>query len=106
MQSARVNAIYTAFATLVFTGLQYFQGERSVMVLAVGAVMFFVFTFFMLRLINRVTSVMVGGLSRKRGERTSDADAERGPEVIEPTTSRPEHVRRRRERRTRRGRRS
>lgn len=102
MQSARVNAIYTAFATVVFTALQYFQGERSVTVLAVGAVMFFVFTFFMLRLINRLMVVLIGNAGRKRGAR---AEVERGPEVIEQTTSRPDHVRRRRERRGRRGRR-
>lgn len=99
MQSARGNAIYTAFATLVFTGLQYFQGERDAVVLLVSGAMFFLFTFFMLRLISRVMLVITQGLGKRRQDRE---EASRGPAEVTPTTTRPEHVRRRRERRRRR----
>ncbi len=102
MQSARANAIYTAFATLVFTGIQYLQDERDPMVLAVTAAMFFFFTFFMLRLISRVMMVVTQGLGKRRPARGARDQDERGPEQVQATTTRPDHVRRRRERRRRR----
>lgn len=102
MQSARGNLIYTVFATVAFTVIQYIQGTTEPLVLLATAAMFFVFTFFMLRLINRVMTVVGIGVQRRRAGRHDD---EKGPAVVEATTARPEHVRRRRERRGRRGRR-
>lgn len=99
MESVRGNLIYTGFATVVFTGLQYFTGLREPLPLAITAVLFFGFTYFMLRLVSRLTGVVVGGFGRGRAAKK---DAVRAVTPIEPTTTRPDHVRRRRDRRRRR----
>jgi hypothetical protein len=99
VQTARGNLIYTAFATAVFTVIQYVGGVTEPGVLLLTALMFFAFTYLMLRLISRVMGIVVSGFGNKRRERD---EAERGAEVTEPTTTRPDHVRRRRDRRRRR----
>jgi hypothetical protein len=104
VQTIRGNLIYTAFATSMFIGIQWLDGVRGIELFAISGVMFFVFTFFMLRLVQRVLGIVMK--NRPPSSRTGNArhrrDAEPGPAVIEPTTERPEHVRRRRERRRRR----
>lgn len=102
MNTVRGSLIYTAFATVVFLGIQWFQDVRDVPLLAISGAMFFLFTFFMLRLIQRVLALFIKPRPA-RGRRTYDDDREPGPAVIEPTSDRLEHNRRRREaRRTRR----
>lgn len=105
MQTVRGNLIYTAFATAVFLGIQWIDGARDPQLLAFSGVFFYIFTFFMLRLVHRVLGIFMknrpprvrGGQARgRRGEE------DRGPAIVPPTTERPEHVRRRRERRRRR----
>jgi hypothetical protein len=98
VESVRGNLIYTAFATVVFTGLQYFTGLKEPLPLAITAVLFFGFTYFMLRLVSRLTGVVIGGFGRGRAKK----DEARAVTPIEPTTTRPNHVRRRRDRRRRR----
>lgn len=98
MESVRGNLIYTAFATAVFTGLQYFTGLKDPLPLAITALLFFGFTYFMLRLVSRLTGVVVGGFGRGRAKK----DRAQPVAPIEPTTTRPDHVRRRRDRRRRR----
>jgi len=99
MHTAKGNAIYTAFATAVFTAVQYISGITDPLSLLITALMFFVFTFAMLRLINRVMAVVIDGFSKRR---KAKEEANRGPEALQPTTERPDHVRRRRERSRRR----
>ncbi|MGE3960301.1 MAG: hypothetical protein AB7F65_01300 [Dehalococcoidia bacterium] len=98
MNTVRGSLIYTAFATTVFLGIQWIDDVRDPVTLGTAAVMFFLFTFFMLRLIQRVMSIVVKGA----GPRRRDAGREPGPAVIEATTDRPEHARKRREARRRR----
>ena len=105
MQTVRGNLIYTAFATAIFLGIQWFDSVRDVELLAISGVMFFVFTFFMLRLVQRILAIfMKNRPSRARGGQTRArrGEEDRGPAVVPPTTERPEHVRRRRSRRRRR----
>ncbi|MEX1022250.1 MAG: hypothetical protein WD058_03790 [Dehalococcoidia bacterium] len=99
MNSARGNLIYTAFAAVVFTVIQYVGGERDAVVLATTGLMFFVFTFGMLRVINRLMQPLIERAARKRRARV---EADRGPTEVPPRTARPDHVRRRRDRRRRR----
>lgn len=99
MQSLRGQLIYTLVATVVFTVVQYMQDVTEPVALAFTAGMFFLFTFFMLRLLTRVLTLMLGGARKRRAERE---EAEKGPAVTEPTTTRPDHVRRRRARARRR----
>lgn len=102
MQTVRGNLIYTGFATLIFLGIQWYDDIRDWQMLAISGVMFFAFTFFMLRLIQRVMgAVFKNRTPQNRGRRGERDDEERGPAVVPPTTARPEHVRRRRERRRR-----
>lgn len=101
MNTVRGSLIYTVFATTVFLALQWFQDTREWQVLLVSGLLFFGFTFSMLRLIHRVLAILIkpGAPRQRRGGR------EAGPSVTEPTTDRPDHVRRRREARRPRGRR-
>lgn len=103
MNTLRGSLIYTAFATAVFLGIQWMDDVRDSQVLAISGAMFFLFTFFMLRLIQRVLALVIKPRADRR-RRGRDAE-ERGPAIIEPTTERPDHVRRRRETRRPRGRR-
>jgi len=106
VNTLRGSLIYTAFATIVFLGIQWMDDIRDWQVLAISGAMFFLFTFFMLRLIQRVLALVIKPRAdRARGSRRGRDDEERGPAVIEPTTERPDHVRRRRETRRSRGRR-
>ncbi len=102
MNTLRGSLIYTAFATAVFLGIQWMDDVRDWQLLAISGVMFFGFTFAMLRLIQRVLAIVIKPRERRR---KGVADREPGPAVIEPTTERPNHVRRRRETRRTRGRR-
>jgi len=102
VNTLRGSLIYTAFATLVFLGIQWFGDVRDWELLAFSGLMFFAFTFFMLRLIQRLMAIVIKPTARTR--RRPDA-REPGPAVIEATTERPDHVRRRREARRTRGRR-
>lgn len=101
MNTVRGTLIYTVFATVVFLGIQWIDDVRDWQVLAISGVMFFGFTFAMLRLIQRVLAIVI----KPRAPRSRRGDREPGPAVIEPTTERPDHVRRRRETRRPRGRR-
>lgn len=101
MNTLRGTLIYTVFATVVFLGIQWIDDVRDWQVLAISGVMFFVFTFAMLRLIQRVLAIVI----KPRAPRSRNGDREPGPAVVEPTTERPDHVRRRRETRRPRGRR-
>jgi hypothetical protein len=103
VNTLRGSLIYTAFATVVFLGIQWLDDIRDWQVLAISGAMFFLFTFFMLRLIQRVLALVIKPRA-ERGRQGRDAE-ERGPVVIERTTDRPDHVRRRRESRRPRGRR-
>jgi hypothetical protein len=104
VQTVRGNLIYTGFATAIFLFIQWLDNVRDWQVLAFTAVMFFVFTFFMLRLIQRILNAVLKNRGpqnrRARGRRAEDE--ERGPAEQPQTTARPDHVRRRRERRRRR----
>ncbi len=102
MNTVRGSLIYTAFATLAFLGIQWIDDVRDPVTLAAGGVMFFVFTFFMLRLIQRVMGIVVKGSG---ADRRRTGNREPGPTTVEATTERPEHARRRREARRPRGRR-
>ena len=102
MNSVRGNLIYTAFATTVFLGIQWVDNVRDPLSLILSGAMFFVFTFFMLRLIQRVMSIVVKGSG---ADRRGKAERNPGPATIESTTERPEHARKRREARRPRGRR-
>ena len=99
VNSVRGSLTYTAFATIVFLGLQWFSDVREPRTLAIAGVMFFLFTFFMLRLMQRLLGLFI---KPNAGRRRGAEEQERGPEVIEATTERPDHVRRRREARRRR----
>ena len=101
MNTLRGTLIYTVFATVVFIGIQWIDDVRDWQLLAISGVMFFAFTFAMLRLIQRVLAIVI----KPRAPRARRGDREPGPAVIEPTTERPDHVRRRRETRRPRGRR-
>lgn len=103
MNTLRGSLIYTAFATIMFIGIQWMDDIRDWQVLAISGAMFFLFTFFMLRLIQRVLALVIKPRA-ERNRRGRDVE-DRGPAVIEPTTERPDHVRRRRESRRTRGRR-
>lgn len=96
MQSAKSTLLYCLFATAVFTGLQYMQGERDWLVLASSGAMFMVFTYFMLRLVNRVIFLVARNRMQKSAARR---EAERGPVEVAATSERADHNRRRRERR-------
>jgi hypothetical protein len=102
VNTLRGSLIYTAFATAVFLGIQWFDDVRDWQLLAFSGAMFFGFTFAMLRLIQRVLAIVIKPRDRRRKD---TPDREPGPAVIEPTTERPDHVRRRRESRRTRGRR-
>lgn len=104
MQTVRGNLIYTGFATAIFLFIQWLDNVRDWQLLAITGAMFFVFTFFMLRLIQRVLNAVLKnrGPQNRRGRNDRGDDEERGPAEVPPTTSRPDHVRRRRERRRRR----
>lgn len=101
MNTLRGSLIYTTFATVVFLGIQWIDDVRDWQLLAISGAMFFAFTFFMLRLIQRVLAMVI----KPRERRSRNGGREPGPAVIEPTTERPDHVRRRRETRRPRGRR-
>ena len=101
MQSIRGNLIYTAFATAIFIGFQWFDGLRDITILSANGAIFFIFTFGMLRLIQRVMNMLMKGRTGPRARSSRDQQAP-GPATMEPTTTRPDHVRRRRERRRRR----
>ncbi|MCB9482901.1 MAG: hypothetical protein H6675_02725 [Dehalococcoidia bacterium] len=102
MNSVRGNLIYTAFATTVFIGIQWMDDVRDPLSLVLAGAMFFVFTFFMLRLIQRVMAIVVKGSGAGRRQAP---DRDPGPATTEATTDRPEHARKRREARRPRGRR-
>lgn len=99
MNTLRGSLLYTAFATAVFLFIQWLDDVREPVTLAITGVMFFLFTFFMLRLIQRVLAIVIK--PNARGRRAAE-DYEPGPAVTEATTERPEHARRRREARRRR----
>ncbi len=101
MNTLRGTLTYTAFATLVFLGIQWIDDVRDWQILVISGVMFFAFTFAMLRLIQRVLAIVI----KPRAPRSRNDGREPGPAVIEPTTERPDHARRRRETRRTRGRR-
>jgi len=103
VNTLRGSLIYTAFATAVFLGIQWIDDVRDWQLLAISGVMFFGFTFAMLRLIQRVLAIVIK--PRAPRSRRGASDREPGPAIIEPTTERPDHVRRRRETRRPRGRR-
>lgn len=100
MNTLRGSLLYTAFATAVFLFIQWLDDVREPATLAITGVMFFLFTFFMLRLIQRVLAIVIKP-NAARGRRAAE-DYEPGPAVTEATTERPEHARRRREARRRR----
>jgi TRAP-type C4-dicarboxylate transport system permease small subunit len=101
VNTLRGTIIYTVFATVVFLGIQWWDGVRDVPLLAVSGAMFLGFTFFMLRLIQRLMPIIF----KPREPKGRQRNAEPGPATFESTTDRPEHARRRREARRPRGRR-